>query len=107
MWAVIWEFRPHDGREAEFVAAYGPRGDWAALFARDEHWLGTDLLRDVDDASRYVTIDRWTSRAAYDSFRSRAAAEYAALDRACDALTAHEARLGTLERPDANADPSS
>lgn len=31
---VVWRFRPAAGREAEFVAAYGPAGDWARLFAR-------------------------------------------------------------------------
>jgi heme-degrading monooxygenase HmoA len=97
MLVIIWEFRPRAERRAEFVTAYGARGSWAKLFERADGWLGTELARDARDASRYITIDRWTSRSAYDSFRNRFAAEYAALDAACEDFTVHEERVGEFE----------
>jgi 8-oxo-dGTP pyrophosphatase MutT (NUDIX family)/quinol monooxygenase YgiN len=94
---IVWEFRVRAGREAEFESAYGPDGDWARLFRRDPAYHGTDLLRDGAVERRYVTIDRWASRAANDAFRERWRAEYEALDRRCEALTEHEAALGRYD----------
>jgi len=94
MYAIIWEFRPADGRREEFEAAYGRDGEWARLFSRADGYLGTDLVRDTADATRYLTIDRWRSRQDYDAFRARFAAEYEELDAACEQLTSPEALIG-------------
>jgi len=94
---VLWEFRVRAGREGEFEAACGPDGDRARLFRRDPAYRGTELLRDGAGARRYVTIDRWTSRAAHDAFLARWRSEYAALDRRFEALTEHEAPLGRYD----------
>lgn len=92
---VVWRFRPAAGREAEFVAAYGPAGDWARLFARARGYRGTVLLRPTPGpAADHLVIDRWDSEAAYDAARATLAREYAALDRACEALCAEEALVG-------------
>jgi 8-oxo-dGTP diphosphatase len=92
---LVWEFRPAAGREAEFEAAYGAEGDWARLFRNDPEYLGTDLLRSA--GGRYLTIDRWRSHAAFAAFRRRHGEAYAALDRRMEALTAHEAAIGTFD----------
>lgn len=94
---LVWEFRPATGREAEFERAYGPDGDWAVLFQRHPGYLGTELLRGA--GGRYVTIDRWRTRAAFEDFKARHGADYAALDRKMEALTSHEASVGTFEVP--------
>ena len=36
MYVIIWRFRPAVGREGEFERAYGPSGEWARLFGREE-----------------------------------------------------------------------
>lgn len=97
MYAIVWEFRPRPGGERELERAYGPGGDWARLFRRGEGYLGTELLRDRADPGRYLTVDRWTSRDAWEAFRAAHHAEYEALDRALEALTAAEARLGDFD----------
>ncbi|HYV19998.1 MAG TPA: NUDIX domain-containing protein [Verrucomicrobiae bacterium] len=94
---LVWEFAPAAGREAEFERAYGPDGDWARLFRRDPAYLGTELLR--GPAGRYLTLDRWRTRAAFEAFKKREAVDYAALDRRMEALTSHEASLGTFDTP--------
>lgn len=96
MYVVIWEFRTKEGHEAEFEQFYGPEGAWAQLFKEGEGYLGTELLQDVGQPGRYLTLDRWHSQAAYLAFQKRWAEAYEALDRRCESLTEQEALLGTM-----------
>ena len=97
MHVVFWSYRVVPGREGEFEALYQGDGEWARLFRRDPAYLGTELLRDTSDHSRYLTIDRWRTRAAYDAFLASAHAGYAALDRLGDELTVEESPLGAID----------
>jgi hypothetical protein len=81
--------------ERAFEAAYDSSGSWAELFRHDPEFLGTDLLRGSDGT--YLTLDRWTSEAAFRSFRERFPLEYAALDARCEAMVESESSLGTVE----------
>ena len=85
------------GREAEFERVYGPKGEWAAFFATDSKYRGTVLVRDAARAGSYVTIDTWTSREAYETFRAWNRAAYAALDRRCEELTVEETAIAAGE----------
>jgi hypothetical protein len=89
MFVAIWRFTTQD--PAAFEQTYGPQGLWAKLFAQSEDYGGTDLLR---DGEVYLTLDWWRSREAYDRFKSAHAAEYAALDAQCEALTVSEEKIG-------------
>lgn len=93
MHVILWEFRVRRGREREFEEVYGPRGEWARLFALGAGYLGTALNRDPGGERRYVVVDRWASREAYEAFRRERGGEYEALDRRCEDLTEHEAPL--------------
>jgi heme-degrading monooxygenase HmoA len=95
---IVWEFRPRKGAEAEFEDAYGPQGVWAKFFELGPGFVGTELNRDLKDPSRYLALDLWVSREAYEAFRSAHSAEYEAIDKQCEALTAEEKPLGTFER---------
>jgi heme-degrading monooxygenase HmoA len=95
MYVILWEFAVAPEHVPAFEAAYGPAGAWVALFRRAPAWLGTELLS--DGRGRYLTLDRWRDRASYESFRRAAAADYAALDAACESLTTIEREIGTFE----------
>ena len=95
MHVIIWEFTVRPESVAAFEAAYGPAGAWVALFRRAPGYLATELLTAGD--GRYLTLDRWTDRAAYAAFRQSTAADYAALDARCESLTAAEREIGTFE----------
>jgi len=97
MYVIIWEYRVRAGSEAAFEQAYGREGEWVRLFEQGQGYRGTELHRDLAGGRRYVTIDRWTSRAAYDALHDRHVAEYDAIDRRCEPLTEHEELLGTFE----------
>jgi heme-degrading monooxygenase HmoA len=97
----VWEYDVRAGHECDFLAAYGPLGDWVALFRDAPGYVGTDLLRDRAKPLRFVTIDRWRDESDFRAFRLRAAAAFDAIDRRCEAYTLRERALGdftTIER---------
>jgi len=94
MFAVIWEYEVRDGCEADFAALYGAGGAWVALFREHAGYAGTELLRDSAQPLRFVTIDRWTSQAAYDAFLAAARPRYVEIDARGDGLTSAERCLG-------------
>jgi len=95
---IVWEFRPRPGAEARFGRAYGPEGVWAKLFRQGEGFLGTELVRDERDQRRFLTMDGWESRQAYETFRAAHQSDYEALDAECEELTELEKEIGKFER---------
>lgn len=96
-YASIWEYRVPDVHRLAFEAHYAPDGTWARLFRRHLGYLGTDLLRDPGQPDRYLTIDRWVSRDAFDAFRAAHGEAYERLDRECEGLTSAERMIGGFE----------
>ena len=91
---VVWEFQVKAGCEAEFIAAYGPDGEWARLFRRSPEFLGVELLESVGNAGRFFTLDHWSSASSRDVFMSANATAYDVLDRRFSSLTVWERRIG-------------
>ena len=94
MYCYIWEYEVRQEHLQAFEDAYGPRGGWVQLFRRDVEYIRTDLLRSCDAATRFLTVDVWTSREAYRTFRGRFKAEFQAIDEACEVLTLREIHIG-------------
>ena len=61
---------------AEFERAYGAEGEWAQFFKRGPGYIGTELLRDVENPGRYFVVDRWESADAYNAFAAGNRDEY-------------------------------
>lgn len=97
MYAYVWEFQARPEADDAFRRLYGPEGDWVALFRRASGYVGTRLLCDPDRRFHYVTVDAWESAEAHRAFRASFAAEFAALDRRGEALTARETFLGEFD----------
>jgi len=91
---VLWEFRVRAGSETEFEQAYGQEGYWVRLFSSAPAYLGTELVRDVGDPRRYLTMDIWTSAEAYEAFKREHVTEYVAIDHECGRLTEGEKEIG-------------
>jgi heme-degrading monooxygenase HmoA len=96
-YVYLWEFLVAPDSVAAFERAYGPSGDWVLLFRRATGYLRSELYRDLLDRQRFVSVDYWESRAAWEEFRARFAAEFEALDARCEALTLRETELGRFE----------
>jgi heme-degrading monooxygenase HmoA len=81
----------------EFERVYGPEGEWSQFFRQGRGYIGTELLRDVEIPGRYLVVDRWDSREAYNDFVAANRDEYM---RRVDETAFHhtsELRLGTFE----------
>lgn len=97
MFVILWEYRVKRERLPEFEAAYGPDGDWVRLFRMADGFVQTELWHDREDRTRYVSVDKWTSRHYYDAFRLAFDEQYVALDSQTEKFTASEKRLGLFE----------
>lgn len=87
MYVRVWEYDVDPGQLDAFLAAYGADGDWDELFRRGRGYSGTELYRNTDDGARLVTVDRWSSAAAWAEFLEQHRASYDAIDARLAPLT--------------------
>jgi heme-degrading monooxygenase HmoA len=97
-YVVVWEFRIRPETETEFVEKYGPEGTWARLFRQSDGYIRTELVRDVTEERRFLTLDYWKSEEEFNRFHRQHLAEYERLDKELESLTEQEMRVGALER---------
>ena len=97
MFVIAWQFDVAPESVEEFETQYGSQGVWRDLFARSDGYVGTRLLRDSARTYRYVTLDLWTSEAAYRELREKHKKEYEAMDAALERLTTAEIHLGSFD----------
>jgi heme-degrading monooxygenase HmoA len=93
--ALVFAYDARDPEEFERV--YGPEGEWAEFFRSGAGYVGTELLREVESPGRYLVVDRWDSREAYNAFAEANRAEYVRRVDETAFLYAQELRLGTFE----------
>jgi len=96
-YVVVWEFRVATGKEAEFIEKYGPNGIWARFFRNGQGYIRTELVRDVADSRRFLTLDYWRSEDEFVRFREGNLAEYERLDKEFERLTEQETQLGAFQ----------
>jgi heme-degrading monooxygenase HmoA len=97
MFQILWQFDTTEDQAPAFAEAYGPEGVWVSFFQHADGYQGTELFRRTDAPPCFLTLDRWESRAAYEAFRRAHAADYAALDTACEKLTVRETFLAAWD----------
>jgi heme-degrading monooxygenase HmoA len=95
-YVIVWEFRVAADKQAEFIEKYGPDGIWARFFRNGQGYVRTELVRDVADRLRFLTLDYWQSEEEFKKFRVQNHAEYERLDTECERLTESEICLGAL-----------
>ena len=95
MIVLVFSYDVHDVEQFERV--YGPEGEWARFFRSGRGYIGTELLRDVEIPARYLVVDRWQSRDAYNDFVAANRDEY--MRRVDDTAFLHqqELRFGTFQ----------
>ena len=49
VYVVIWYFELREGREGDFLQAYGPHGLWADFFKHSPAYLGSELLKAMNE----------------------------------------------------------
>ena len=86
--------RPAD--EKEFEKIYGPEGDWVQLFRKSKAFVRTEVYRDLETSGRYVTIDYFSSQAAFQAFLKEFREKYDSLDQLGETVCASEKRIGSF-----------
>jgi heme-degrading monooxygenase HmoA len=94
VYVVMWEFEVRQGCEAAFLEAYASDGVWARLFRKSPEFLGAELVKSVKHPMRFFTLDAWTSRKAFESFRIEYSESCETLDVKLAGLTEWERRIG-------------
>ena len=97
MYCIIWEYEVRADQLAAFEALYGPTGAWTQLFRSADGYQGTELYRDTARPAHFLTLDRWTSPAAFEVYIPTIREAYERLDEEGAALTMRERRLGAFE----------
>ena len=95
MIALVFAYETEDAPQFEEV--YGSNGAWAAFFRDGPGFVGTELLRDVEQAGRYLVVDRWETAAAYNEFAAAHRDEYMRRVDESRFRYEHELRFGTFE----------
>lgn len=93
MYRIVWTYTLARADARAFEKAYGPGGDWATLFGQSRSYLGTTLYRDTGRPDHYLTVDYWTSEAAWRRFLRTHGPQYEALDNRLAPLTNSQERL--------------
>ncbi|HJS79157.1 MAG TPA: antibiotic biosynthesis monooxygenase [Vitreimonas sp.] len=96
-YVIVWTYEVPPPATDEFIAAYGPEGDWAQLFAKGAGFIGVELYR---DGQTFLTLDRWRSADAFNAFQAAFGAHYQALDAKLAHLTSSQARIGAFTSHD-------
>ena len=93
-YVYLWEYRVPAATADAFSQAYGPQGAWVQLFSQQPGYLGTELLQDLRDPQRFVTLDRWRSREDYERFHATHNEAFNRIDAECERLIQEERLLG-------------
>ena len=97
MYRLVWELDVQPERVADFEKIYSAEGRWTTFFKVSADYLGSELYKSMGSNHRFVVVDAWRSRAAYEAFRKTNAAEYSTLDAWCRPLLKHERMLGVTD----------
>ncbi|MDF2178597.1 antibiotic biosynthesis monooxygenase [Aliiglaciecola sp. CAU 1673] len=94
LFTYIWEYRVANKNLDEFVRLYGPQGEWVTLFKKADGYIGTELLQDQYDSNRFITIDKWRSKADWQSFAEEYRHAFNLIDATGEQLTQSERMIG-------------
>jgi heme-degrading monooxygenase HmoA len=95
-YVIVWEFVVRQDSRKEFEEKYGPQGLWVRFFQGSKGYIRTELVKDVADHLRYLTLDYWQTEEEFSRFREENLAEYERLDQEFAGLTEQETRLGAF-----------
>lgn len=95
-YVIVWEFVVRQDSREDFEEKYGPEGSWARFFQGSKSYIRTELVKDVADRLRYLTLDYWQTEEEFSRFREENLAEYERLDKEFAGLTESETRLGAF-----------
>jgi hypothetical protein len=88
MFIIIWQYTVNPICRELFIEHYKADGVWAAFFQQSRQYFGTDFFEVSNNL--FITIDKWSSEAEYESFLKTHQQAYNQIDTLCEGFTAHE-----------------
>lgn len=92
-YVILWTYDVPVEATDDFIAAYDADGDWAELFAKGAGFMGVEVYR---DGQSFVSIDRWSSKEAFEAFQSAFGDQYRSLDAKLAHLSRSQTRVGAF-----------
>lgn len=96
LFIAVWAFVVKPAHLRDFERAYGQNGEWVRLFRTGDGYIKTELHRDPERSSCYITLDFWRTREQYEAFREQAKSAYKKIDVRYERLTADEQLVGNF-----------
>lgn len=93
---VVRAFIVREKARGHFELAYGPGGAWSQLLSRAPGFRGITLMRDVQDARRYLAIEVWETEARREQALAEHPGEYAALESSLDGWCESRSEVGVF-----------
>jgi hypothetical protein len=78
---IVWEYTVKKEACGRFELLFGPGGAWSNLFARSAGFRGTTLMRDLQDAQRYLVIEIWNDETDRERSINEQQGDYANLEK--------------------------
>ena len=95
MFVIAYSYESRDPDDFERV--YGPKGEWVDFFRGGRGFVGTELLRELDNPGRYLVLDRWESRETFEQFATEHQSEYFRRSEEARVYYLQELQLGVYE----------
>jgi len=92
--AYFWAYDVEPASVEAFRRAYGPDGEWVRFFSRSVSYLGTELLEERSEPTRFLTVDYFADSNARTRLLEDYLDEYVTIDRRWEAATVSETFLG-------------
>lgn len=93
---IVWEFVVKEGAAGHFELTYGPGGAWSKLFSHCPGFRGATVLRDTQNARRYLIIDLWDTLDQREQVLAEHSTEYADLDAALAGWSESRSEMGVF-----------
>ena len=94
MFIYIWEYIVKENCIVDFINLYGKDGEWNKLFTQDPSFIKTELIKDIYNKRRYLTVDYWESKFDRDNFIEKNNKVFNSIDIKGENLTEKESFLG-------------
>ena len=97
MFQTIWEYDVFSEHVLNFKQAYCSDGDWVKLFQKADGFIETVLIEDINNKTKFITIDKWNSSESYNTFKANFKSEYTKMDTVFESFTKSENHIGSFK----------
>lgn len=98
MFIVLNEFHVKEEHIPAFETEFGSAGTRSETLQKGEGFMSTELMKDGANKRRFITIDRWISKDAYEDFQIEFENESAEVAKLGENMLEKQQLIGAFER---------